>query len=124
MSRTYKDRPFWVKRNDRSRPGRERHFHDEWIHPWKKEPHQSGPCTISEEVTRDNRHDILCYWEPFDLHSGCSCNSWMAGNEGPRRAEERDVMLQYKNEYNSGEEILSFEDDVFSTNKRHDENWW
>jgi hypothetical protein len=124
MSRTYKDRPYWVKRNDRSRPGRDRHSHNEWI-GWKNRS-QTGECTISEEVTRENVHDLTCYWEPFDQFGGCcNCGKGIPWAELPRRVSERDVMLQYKKEYNSGEEELSFEDDVFSTNKRHDyDTWW
>lgn len=124
MSRTYKDRPIWVKRNDRQSAGREYHSHNEW-RGWGAKGSQSGPCTIDHEVTRDNYRDLECYWEPFNQYCGyCGCVAfdWV---EGPRRAEERDVMLQYKKEYNSGEEELSFEDDVFNTSKRHDyDPWW
>lgn len=125
MSRTYKDRPFWVKRNDRSRPGSERHFHDEFTGMGKNR-RQTGPCTITEEVTRENVRDLTCYWEADDAYSKyCSCAPTMPFVNGSRRAEERDVMLEYKKEHRAGEEELSFEDDVFRTQQRHDyDPWW
>lgn len=128
MSRTYKDRPWWVKRNDRSRPGREVHNHREF-YGYGPNARQLGECTISEPSTRENSRwryldEFPCYWEPDDAYCGHSCAA-MSWTEETRRLNERMSMLQYVKEYNSGEEELSFEDDVFSTNRRHDwDDWW
>jgi hypothetical protein len=116
MSRTDKDRPYWVRTND---PREDRVEHHNHVAPrWRTMYAWDGECHIDEPSTRENRRSYSCgfnlrykrYWNPKKEDRRLYYYK-------PLRSRERDTLGKAAKQYNAGNEVD--EDIVLPESHRH-----
>jgi hypothetical protein len=105
MSKTDKDRPFWVKQNDSSLLRQAYHDHvDYWGNEVECDIHLPTVREDKYRVDRNCGYDIVAYYAWADSPSRrIRHTEWF----GPVRAKTRDSMLAQAKEYNTYGEIYN-----------------
>lgn len=104
MSRTDKDRPYWVRQNDPTEDRVEYHNH---VAPrWRTMYAWDGTCHVDEPITRENRRSFSCGYYLRDRYH------WTPKREDrrlyyykPLRSRERDTLGKAAKQYNAGYEV-------------------
>lgn len=121
MSRTDKDRPYWVRVRDKHEKRSESHTHRSW------RSREELACDIDQHDAQgyNERHDGHCGYQ-LDLHKGCRYHSsppgWLVDHlyHEPMRRDARDVLREAAKEWNGSGDT---EREPLSPQNRHDAHW-
>lgn len=117
MSRTDKDRPYWVRTND---PTEDRVPHHDHIPRWwrRKRLVWDGECHLDDPVNHGTRFDHACgYHLRFDRYWNPKREDRRLYYYKPLRSRERDTLGKAAKQYNAGYEVD--EDIVLPESHRH-----
>lgn len=103
MSRTYKDRPYWVRQND---PREDRvPYHDHIERWWRRRINWDGECHLDEPVNHETRHSFPCGYYLRQRWYNVPRDFRHYNYYGPLRAHERDNLRDAAKQYNSWGEV-------------------
>lgn len=123
MSRTFKDRPYWIRVNDPKTLRYAVHHHASFGHvytPFNGKPvHILDYCTIDEPYSAGDNYPKPCYYRLISPHRYDETTKEMRHNAywEPMRTDERIVLRNAVKDYNTYGEID--EDFFLQENHRH-----
>lgn len=124
MSRTYKDRPYWIRANDSTNLRKAVHRHAIFGFTYtpynSKNPiHFADHCTIDEPITKASQRSKPCYYKLRTRSTGYDETTKEMRNNAywePMRTDERIVLRNAVKDYNTYGEI---DEDFFLQENHH-----